>query len=411
MSRRSWILRVCLWCLGAVVVEVALFFSYRGHDARFHWFTHLFVGATVALVVMAVVARRRRRPVPYPLVWPVLGHVVAMFPDLLFAGGQAHEPWMDVFLGHISTHFVPGRNLTWYAVFLAALALYLLQMHAIRDEDPRTEGTRLRVRRWGEGPPVLFLHGLGASSRYWDGLADKTSGYEGTAVDLLGFGRSPKPRNAPYDVESHLEALRPVVEPGTVVVGHSTGAVLAAALAANPPVPLAGVMLIGLPAYPNVETARQEIGRLGLLARLTVRGNPLGWLICTLMCILRPVAMLVGPLLIRDLPPAVVADGARHTWRSYSRTLQRVVIEHRSAPDLAAAHVQVCLVHGLADREAPIDYARQAAEGTGPGSGPVSFQAVDGDHHIAVRAPEEVGAHLRAILASDAATTDRATSR
>ena len=392
-------LRFRLWCIGAVIVEVALFFSYRGHDARFHWFAHFFVGATVAFLVMALIAHRRRRPVRYPLVWPVLGHLVAMFPDLLFAGGQAHEPWMDLFFGHIRTHFVPGRNLTWYALFLAAVGLYLLQIHAIRDEDPRTERTRLRVRRWGQGPPVLFLHGLGASSRYWDDLAAKTSGYEGIAVDLLGFGRSPKPRNAAYDVESHLEALRFVVEPGTVVVGHSTGAVLAAALAADPPVPLAGVMLIGLPAYPDFDTARQEIGRLGLLPRLTVTGNPLGWVVCTLMCILRPLAMLVGPLLIRDLPPAVVADGARHTWRSFSRTLRRVVIEHRSASDLAAAHVEVCLVHGTADREAPIDYARQAAHGARRASGPVSLHEVDGDHHIAVRAPEQVGARLHALIA------------
>ncbi|MDP9388091.1 MAG: hypothetical protein M3Q48_09320 [Actinomycetota bacterium] len=125
-------LRVCLWCVIAVVAEVALFASYRGHDARFHWFTHFFVGASVALVLMAVVAARRRRPVPLPLVWPLLGHVVAMFPDLLFTAGVAHERWMDVFLGHISTHFVPGRNLTWFVVFLAALGAYLVVLGRLR---------------------------------------------------------------------------------------------------------------------------------------------------------------------------------------------------------------------------------------------------------------------------------------
>jgi hypothetical protein len=118
-------LRLCLWCLAAVAVEVTLYFSYRGHDARFHWFTHLFVGASVALVAMAAVTLRSRRPVPYPLAWPVLGHLFAMTPDLAFSGGVAHQRWMDVFLGHIGTHFVPGRNVTWYAAFLASLALYL----------------------------------------------------------------------------------------------------------------------------------------------------------------------------------------------------------------------------------------------------------------------------------------------
>ncbi|MGH3920083.1 MAG: hypothetical protein ACRDRY_23180 [Pseudonocardiaceae bacterium] len=118
-------LRLCLWCLLAVAVEVFLYFSYRGHDARFHWFTHFFIGATVALLIMAVVARRQGRPVPYPLMWPIVGHLVAMFPDVLFSFGLAHQRWMDVFLGHISTHFVPGGNLTWFAVFLTALAVYL----------------------------------------------------------------------------------------------------------------------------------------------------------------------------------------------------------------------------------------------------------------------------------------------
>jgi len=118
-------LRICLWCLLAVAVEIGIYFSYRGHDARFHWFTHFFIDSATALVIMSVVAWRRGRPVPYPLVWPVLGHLFAMFPDILFSLGIAHYRWMDVFLGHVSTHFVPGRNLTWFVVFLAALGLYL----------------------------------------------------------------------------------------------------------------------------------------------------------------------------------------------------------------------------------------------------------------------------------------------
>jgi hypothetical protein len=43
---------------------------------------------------------------------------------------------MDVFLGHVSTHFVPGRNLTWYVVFLACLAVYLAAVASVGR--PRT---------------------------------------------------------------------------------------------------------------------------------------------------------------------------------------------------------------------------------------------------------------------------------
>ncbi len=81
----------------------------------------------------ALVAARTGRPVSLPLLWPFLAHVVALFPDLLFAGGIAHERWTDAFLGHIGTHFVPGRNLTWFAVFLVALGAYLVVLTRLRS--------------------------------------------------------------------------------------------------------------------------------------------------------------------------------------------------------------------------------------------------------------------------------------
>jgi hypothetical protein len=33
-----------------------------------------------------------------------------------------------VFLGHLSSHYVPGRNLTWYVVFVLSLATYLVAL-------------------------------------------------------------------------------------------------------------------------------------------------------------------------------------------------------------------------------------------------------------------------------------------
>ncbi len=128
-------LRICAWCVGVAVVELGLYASYRGHDARFHWATHFLVGASAALVVMTIVARRQRTPVRAPLVWIVAAHLYAMFPDLLFNAGEIHRRWMDVFLGHISTHFVPGRNWTWYAVFLVTSAAYLTTVDRVAGAD------------------------------------------------------------------------------------------------------------------------------------------------------------------------------------------------------------------------------------------------------------------------------------
>lgn len=109
-----------------LAAEGVLYLLYQQNDARFHWFVHFFVGGAAALLLMAVFAYRSRRPVPLPLLWLLIGHILAAFPDILFRfGGIAHYRWMDIFLLHVSSHFVPGRNFTWYAVFMAFLAVYL----------------------------------------------------------------------------------------------------------------------------------------------------------------------------------------------------------------------------------------------------------------------------------------------
>jgi hypothetical protein len=120
LLRHSW--RPALF----VAVEVLLYLSYRHHDARFHWFLHFFVGTSAALIAMAVLTYWSARPVRLPLLWLLTGHIIAMLPDVLWnLQLLPHQPWMDVFLLHISAHFIPGRNWTWYTLFLVCLAVYL----------------------------------------------------------------------------------------------------------------------------------------------------------------------------------------------------------------------------------------------------------------------------------------------
>jgi pimeloyl-ACP methyl ester carboxylesterase len=63
----------------------------------------------------------------------------------------------------------------------------------IRRYDPARH--RLYCRREGTGPPVVLVHGLAGSWRYWRrGLDELTERHALYIPDLLGFGRSPKPR-------------------------------------------------------------------------------------------------------------------------------------------------------------------------------------------------------------------------
>jgi pimeloyl-ACP methyl ester carboxylesterase len=52
----------------------------------------------------------------------------------------------------------------------------------------------------GEGVPLLFIHGLGSSSRDWEAqVADFSADYQVLTVDLRGHGRSDKPPG-PYSI-------------------------------------------------------------------------------------------------------------------------------------------------------------------------------------------------------------------
>lgn len=257
----------------------------------------------------------------------------------------------------------------------------------------------LFVTSWGRGPDVVFLHGLGASSRYWEALAGASGGYRGIAPDLLGFGRSPSPPTATYDVDCHLAALEPHLPRRAFVVAHSAGAILAAALAARQPERVSGLLLIGLPAYPDESAARDAVGDLGLLARLTAEERPAARVICNAMCRMRPLAMVLAPLVIRDLPPSIASDGARHTWPSYSRTLRRVVIEHRAVDDLLRSLVPTTLVHGAEDRAAPVGFVRQLGDRAHARIPALNLRVAPGDHHLAVRQPELVARALTEALA------------
>jgi len=131
------------------VVELALYASYQGEDGRFHWFTHFFAGTAFVLMAMALVAKVTRRPVRLPFVWLLLGHLVAMAPDFAFVEGMAHGRWMDVFLGHVSSHYILGRNWTWYVVFLVSLGAYLVVVDSLRPARAQklTSGTQAQPAR------------------------------------------------------------------------------------------------------------------------------------------------------------------------------------------------------------------------------------------------------------------------
>ena len=91
------------------------------------------------------------------------------------------------------------------------------------------DGTRLYSKVWGEGRPVVLIHGWPLTSDSWDcmALALAEAGYRAIAYDRRGFGRSDQPWQG-YDYDTFADDLADVmaahdVREDAALVGFSMG--------------------------------------------------------------------------------------------------------------------------------------------------------------------------------------------
>ena len=116
------------------------------------------------------------------------------------------------------------------------------------------DGTRLRMIDTGNGTPVVFIHGFGASMYGWRYQLPVVvaAGYRVVVIDNRGFGFSDKPAhgysNAAYAhlVVSLLDSLGIA---SAVLVGHSMGGAIAAEVALAHPDRVRGMVLIDAAGY------------------------------------------------------------------------------------------------------------------------------------------------------------------
>ena len=91
------------------------------------------------------------------------------------------------------------------------------------------DGTRLYAKVWGEGPPVVLIHGWPLSGDSWDPISHALAeaGFTAIAYDRRGFGRSDQPSGG-YDYDTFADDLAAVLETcaggqDAALVGFSMG--------------------------------------------------------------------------------------------------------------------------------------------------------------------------------------------
>ena len=406
-----------------VAAEVGLFASYRGHEASFHWATHFLVGLSVATLVNLLWLVLKGAPARFQIVSILAAHLFAMFPDLLFSAGIPHDGWMDVFLAHISSHYVPGGAYTWLFVALALSALYAIFLSAwltarraeadagmapgiglgggslVRPQaSPATTVLAHRRRGPDRSPDVLLLHGLGASQELWATVATELEANDRAVLvpDLLGFGAS-RTIGTEFHLDAHVAALGALLDHHDagplLVAGHSFGCAVAARLAEHDRARVRALVLVSPPVFRDGVQARARLGERGWLARRVLAGSPVASVACGAMCAVRHPAGSVVAALARDLPERVARDGVQHTWPAYRDALGALLDDNPLPSAIADPPIPTTVVLGDADPETPardvLDWPHEQVE---------VVEVAGADHLLPLRHPGEIVAAIEARL-------------
>lgn len=189
---------------------------------------------------------------------------------------------------------------------------------------------------------------MAGSQVYWgadfDILADRA---KLVAVDLLGFGQSPKPASG-YGPREQADAviacLRELgIDEPALLVGHSMGTLVALALASYHRELVDRVIAIAPPIYASRADGMRHIRSMGVLERLMAFG-PISRLMCRWMCNHRTLAARLVPLIEPSLPIAVARAGVQHIWASYSQSMDALILAGDAPTRLATITRPVHLI-------------------------------------------------------------------
>ncbi|KAL8207845.1 hypothetical protein R6Q57_007257 [Mikania cordata] len=228
---------------------------------------------------------------------------------------------------------------------------------------------------------VIFLHGFMSSSYIWTKTVFPElvgSKYRLFAVDILGFGSSPKPRECLYTLDDHLEMVqKSVIREFDLksfhLVAHSMGCIIALALAAKHPNSVKSITLVAPPYFLSSE---EEDASQIALKRLAYKSvwppllfgsafmtwyEHLGRCVCFVVCRNHRTWERILMLTTRKRKVNfMVTDLFRHTHHSAWHTMHNVICGGAKMMDpcleiLRQVQARVTVVQGSRDKVVPLE--------------------------------------------------------
>ena len=120
------------------------------------------------------------------------------------------------------------------------------------------DGNTIHYTSYGEGPPVVFVHGLGGTNHVWHGVMQAMKQHHHVvAMDLRGHGRSAG--KGKFSIEGWARDVQKLIRhlelPAVTLVGHSLGTLVVQHLAQTNPDVCDQLVLVGGISYFQPPTA------------------------------------------------------------------------------------------------------------------------------------------------------------
>ena len=199
----------------------------------------------------------------------------------------------------------------------------------------------------GSGETIVMLHGYLSSSQYFKHIRTRLEkDHRVIALDLLGFGQSPKPK-VQYTYDDHLDAIHSTLDHlgvtrPYILLGHSMGALIALRYATVYPDTISQLLLMNPPLFTDTAQMIEVHKATGRRYRLMLYSRA------------RFVYWFIFRLLPRNRSPKrksislsdMIAMSPRAREGSYKNILGGSTIFQ----DLRLAHMPILIVNGHYDR-------------------------------------------------------------
>ncbi len=254
----------------------------------------------------------------------------------------------------------------------------------------------------GNGPPILFIHGIPTGGRLWDFVVEHVRDqHTCVVVDLPGFGESPPLTDGSRDPRRFAEELdklgRDLGFTSWNVVGHDAGSTIAVHLAAAYPERTRRLALLSPPLFPEFRPPWFfHLLRTPALGEIFAPAIVLAIWNGGIQSIIERTDPALTEILDSFRKPFRGLAGARRlTW--LVRWGKPAEVLGRTAALLNKISAPTLILHGRSDGAIPSSFAEKAAQMI-PDARVLFF---DSGHFLPLNVPDAISDQLRTFFASD----------